>query len=355
VVAHEVSLEASLRVRVGALELDVSIDVGTGETVVVLGPNGSGKTTMLRALAGLTPLSDGRVALDGSELENTRTGVRVPADRRSVGFVFQDYVLFPHLSVLENVAFGLRVRGVDRTEARSQAAEWLARMGVSRHEREKPRALSGGQAQRVALARALAVRPRLLLLDEPLAALDAGARLELRRALTKELAAFSGVRIVVTHDPVEAIALGDRLIVLEDGRVVQSGDAVELQARPRSPYVASLVGINLLRGRASGNRVVLPSGAEVVTAEESSGDVFVTIHPQAVALYRTRPTGTPRNVWQGVVDGLHGEAGRVRVQIAGAVPIVAEITPDAVAELDLGEGGPVWVAVKATEVAVYAA
>jgi molybdate transport system ATP-binding protein len=349
------SLSADLKVRLGRMELDVSFEVTAGETVVVLGPNGAGKSTMLRALAGLIPLEDGRITLDGRELENASTGKRVPAERRSTGFVFQDYLLFPHLSVVENIAFGLRARGVGRAAARSTAAEWLARMGLSEYEQAKPRTLSGGQAQRVALARALVIQPRLLLLDEPLAALDAGARLELRRSLIKDLNEFAGVRMIVTHDPLEAIALGDRLIVLEEGRIVQSGRAAELQARPRSSYVASLVGINLLRGRAAGHRVALPSGAEVVAAEASSGDVFVAIQPRAVALYRARPRGTPRNVWEGTVGGVHAEAGRVRVQISGRVPIVAEVTPDAVAELRLSEGGPVWAAVKATEVTIYPA
>jgi molybdate transport system ATP-binding protein len=349
------SLTADLEVRLGRMKLDVSFGASSDETVVVLGPNGAGKSTMLRALAGLVPVENGRVTLEGRELENTRTGTRVPPEQRSTGFVFQDYLLFPHLSVLENIAFGLRARGVGRAHARSQAAEWLARMGLSEYAKASPRTLSGGQAQRVALARALAIRPRMLLLDEPLAALDAGARLELRHSLMRDLDAFDGVRMIVTHDPLEAIALGDRLIVLEAGRIVQTGRASELQARPRSSYVASLVGINLLRGRAGGRRVVLPSGAEVVTAEASAGDVFVAIHPRAVALYRDRPDGTPRNVWSGRVGDIYAEAGRVRVQIAGTVPIVAEVTPDSVARLKLGEGGPVWAAVKATEVVVYPA
>jgi molybdate transport system ATP-binding protein len=349
------SLSADFKVWLGRMELDVSFEVSSDETVVVLGPNGAGKSTMLRALAGLVPLEDGWIELDGRELENVRTGTRVPAEQRSTGFVFQDYLLFPHLSVLENVAFGLRARGVGRASARSTAAEWLARMGLSEYEKATPRTLSGGEAQRVALARALAIRPRLLLLDEPLAALDAGARLELRHSLIKDLAAFEGVRMIVTHDPLEAIALGDRLIVLEEGRIVQTGQAAELQARPRSSYVASLVGINLLRGRAAGKRVVLSSGAEVVAPDASSGEVFVAIHPRAIALYRDRPRGTPRNVWPGRVGEIYAEAGRVRVQIAGTVPIVAEVTPDSVAELKLGEGGPVWAVVKATEVIVYPA
>jgi molybdate transport system ATP-binding protein len=349
------TLAADMRVRLGRMELDVSLLVASGETVVVVGPNGAGKSTMLRALAGLVPLEDGRISLYGMQLDDVRTKTRVPVERRSIGFVFQDYLLFPHLSVLDNVAFGLRAHGRNRASARKEAAEWLARMDLSEHTHARPRALSGGEAQRVALARALAIRPRLLLLDEPFAALDAGARLDLRRSLMRDLAAFDGICVVVTHDPLEAIALADRLIVVEGGRVVQAGVASELQARPRSSYVASLVGINLFRGRAAANRIKLSSGAEWVAAEEASGDVFVAVHPRAVALYHDRPVGTPRNVWEGSVAGVYHEAGRVRVQISSNIPITAEVTTDAIADMSLQEGRRVWVAVKASEIAVYPA
>ncbi len=349
------SLAARVRLRLGQLALDAELSVATGELVVLLGPNGAGKTTLLGALAGLVSLEDGHVELDGDVLEDTATGLRVPTERRPVGVVFQDYLLFPHLSVLENVAFGLRARGMRRAEARRRAAAWLERVGLADRAAARPRALSGGQAQRVALARALATEPRLLLLDEPLAALDAGARVEVRRELRRHLTSFEGTRLLVTHDPLEAMTMADRLVVLESGRVTQIGSPAEVSARPRSGYVAELVGLNLFRGRAAGARIELEGGGTLVAADEHHGEVFAAVHPRAVALYRQAPAGTPRNVWPGGVEVLDAVGDRVRVRVRGPVVVVAEVTPAAVAELELGAGGPVWAAVKATEVAVYSA
>jgi molybdate transport system ATP-binding protein len=350
-----VSLEARVQATVGRLHLDAEVAVATGELVVLLGPNGAGKTTLLRALAGLVELDSGRVVLDGSVLEDTATGARVATERRPIGFVFQDYLLFPHLSALENVAFGLRARGVPRAEARRRAAAWLERVGLAGHAASRPRALSGGQAQRVGLARAMVSDPRLLLLDEPLAALDAAARAEVRRDLRRHLASFDGTRLLVTHDPLEAMTMADRLVVLEGGRVTQTGTPGQVSARPRSRYVAELVGVNLFRGRAAGAAVELDGGGTLVAAGEHHGEVFASVHPRAVALHRRAPEGTPRNVWAGTAETVDVVADRVRVRVAGTVPIVAEVTPAAVAELRLADGGPVWVSVKATEVTVYPA
>jgi molybdate transport system ATP-binding protein len=279
----------------------------------------------------------------------------VVPERRSVGVVFQDYLLFPHLSVRENVAFGLRSRGSPRSAARQRADEWLARVGLPDHGGDKPRQLSGGQAQRVALARALAPEPRLLLLDEPLAALDIGIRTELRRDLRTHLASFPGVRILVTHELLDAVALADRIIVLERGRVAQVGPIAEVAARPRSRYVADLVGINLLQGRAEGTQISLDSGGVIVTAEASRGDVYVAVHPNAVSLHLRHPEGSPRNVWRGRVHGTDLLGDRVRIHVDGEVPLVAEVTPAAVAELGLFDGTEVFTSVKATELSVYPA
>ena len=319
----------------------------------LLGPNGAGKTTLLRVLAGLLPPDEGRVVLDDLVLDDTVRGVHVPAERRPVGVVFQHYVLFPHLSALENVAFGLRSRGIPKAEARRRAAEWLSRVGLEGFLSNKPRQLSGGQAQRVALARALATQPQLLLLDEPLAALDASTRLETRRELRRQLDGYDGVRLLVTHDPVEAIALAERLIVLEDGRISQTGTPKEISERPRSRYVADLVGVNLYRGWAENDEIHIGSAGRLVAAGAGHGEVFAVVHPHAVALYRDPPGGTPRNVWQGTIEALDLEGERVRVRVDGPLPIVAEVTPGAVADLRLGDGGRIWASVKATEVVVY--
>jgi molybdate transport system ATP-binding protein len=352
-----VSLEAAVSLRKGTLDLDVVLNVESRGVVVLLGPNAAGKTTLLRALAGLVPLERGRVVLDGVTLEDTSAGVRMPTEQRPVGVVFQDYLLFPHMTVLENVAFGLRSQGRSRGVARTRAVEMLDRVGLADCASARPRALSGGQAQRVALARALATDPRLLLLDEPLSAMDAGARSELRRGLSRHLAVFPGTSLVITHDPIEAMTLGDQLIVLEAGRVVQAGTPGELSSHPRSRYVADLLGLNLYRGRAEQGSVTLADGHRLVAADPvpASGEVFAVIPPRAVALHRVLPEGSPRNVWKGTVEDLDIVGNHVRAHVSGELPIIAEVTPGAVASMRLDDGGPVFVAVKAVEVEVYEA
>jgi molybdate transport system ATP-binding protein len=350
-----VSLEARMRLGIGSFELDVDLRVALGEVVAVLGPNGAGKTSILRGLAGLLPLDAGRVALDGVVLEEPAASVFVPSERRPIGMVFQDYLLFPHLTVVDNIAFGLRSRGTPRPAATATARQWLERVGLAAEAERKPGSLSGGQAQRVALARALATNPALLLLDEPMAALDASTRVELRRDLRRHLQSFRGVRLLVTHDPVEAMAMADRLVILERGRVLQSGTPAEVTQRPRSRYVADLVGVNLFRGRASNNVITIAGGGSLMATGATDGEVFAVVHPRTVALYRTRPDGTPRNVWEGRAVDLDFEGDRVRVRLEGTPAIVAEVTPAAVRDLSLDRGDPVWVAVKATEINVYPA
>jgi molybdate transport system ATP-binding protein len=278
-------------------------------------------------------------------LEDTVTREYVPTERRPIGFVFQDYLLFPHLSVLENVAFGLRSRGSSHQAAVERAIQWLDRVGLKSYAGSKPAELSGGQRQRVALARALAPDPRLLLLDEPLAALD----------LKRHLDSFEGIRLVVTHDPIEAVALADRLIVMESGHLVQTGTPAEVTEHPRSQYVADLVGVNLLRGEADHGSVKLAGGNVVAAAGAEVGEVFAVVHPRAVAIHRTHPEGSPRNVWSGRATSIELLGNRVRVRIDGEVPLVAEVTPAALRELNLVEGGEVWLSFKSTDVAVYPA
>ncbi|TME44392.1 MAG: ABC transporter ATP-binding protein [Chloroflexi bacterium] len=349
------SLDARVRVSLGSLELDVELTIAEGEVVALLGPNGAGKTTVLRAIAGLVPLDAGYVRLDGQTLEDAAGKIYVPTEERPIGVVFQDYLLFPHLNVVDNVAFGLRARGASRRAAAEKASEWLDRVGIGRYAKANPAELSGGQRQRVALARALAPGPRVLLLDEPLAALDVTTRAELRRDLKRHLASFSGLRLVVTHDPVEAAALADRLVVIEQGRLVQTGTPAEVTERPRSQYVADLVGVNLLRGRAEHGSVRLAAGPVVVAAGAASGEVFVVVHPRAVALHRQRPEGSPRNIWPGRANGIEVIGDRVRVRVDGDVRVVAEVTTTALTELALHEGGNVWLSFKATDVGVYPA
>jgi molybdate transport system ATP-binding protein len=350
-----VSLDASVRARLGTLELAVDLSVADREMVAVVGPNGAGKTTFLRVLAGLVKIDAGRITVDDLVLCDTSRGIDLPPERRPIGVVFQDYLLFPTMSAVDNVAFGLRARGQARAESRRRAFSWLERVGLSDHSGSKPRALSGGQAQRVALARALITEPRLLLLDEPLAAVDVSARADLRRTLQQALVDFPGARLLVTHDPFEAAALANRLVVIESGTIVQAGTVAEVTARPRSPWVAAMVGLNLFRGVADGERIHVAGAADLISATPRRGDVFAVVHPRAVTVSRARPETSARNIWPGVAAGLDVQGDRARVHVSGPVAVVAEVTPDAVADLRLADGGPVWVSIKATGIDVYPA
>ena len=321
--------------------------------IAVLGPNGAGKSTLLRVLAGLLAIDRGRVEIGGRVVDDPDAGVFVAPEGRGVGFVFQDYLLFPHLSVLENVAFGLRERGVRRGAARARAAQLLDEVGLAAKASARPGELSGGEAQRVALVRAAAIEPAVLLLDEPLAALDVQTRAETRAMLRRTLVGISGARVLVTHDPVDALTLADRLLILESGRVVQSGTPDEIVAHPRSAYVADLVGVNLYRGRGE-HDVVHIDGATLTVVEPCRGPVLAVIAPHSVFVYRERPSGSARNVWPGTVAAIDRLGSRVRVRIDGALPIVAEVTPAAVDALDLRQGTDVWAAVKATDIDVFA-
>jgi molybdate transport system ATP-binding protein len=351
------SVDAHLVVRRPLFTLDVALTVAPGEVVALLGPNGAGKTTALRALAGLIALDDGHVTVDGHVLDSPAGRLFVAPERRRIGVVFQDYLLFPHLSALENVAFGPRCRGVARAAARERAADWLGRVGLADYTRAKPRQLSGGQAQRVALARALATEPRLLLLDEPLAALDARTRLDTRAQLRGHLAGFAGATVLVTHDPLDAMMLADRLVIVEDGAIVQVGDAATITSRPQTDYVARLVGLNLYRGRASGSAVQLTGDFALTTATSAprGGEVFVAFPPSAVALYASRPDGSPRNTWPAVVASVARHGDNLRIELTGPIPVAADVTAAAAVQLDLAPGREVWASLKATEASSYPA
>ncbi|MBW3603944.1 MAG: ABC transporter ATP-binding protein [Actinobacteria bacterium] len=350
------STAAGLYVDVRALRGDFAVEATLAvadETVAIVGPNGAGKSTLLRCIAGLMPPTSGRITLHDRVLDDADVGIHEPPARRGIGVVFQEYLLFPHRSALDNVAYGLRAQGHRAGAARRRAHGLLDRVGLAAQAALRPAQLSGGQAQRVALARALAIDPATLLLDEPLAALDIDARQDIRRRLRAHLRDFRGPALVVTHDPVEAATLADRLVVLEDGRITQHGTIDDVTRRPRSAWAARLAGVNLYEGRAADGHVTLIGGGRITAAGVPDGDVFVAIPPRAVALFRELPAGTPRNVWAGRVDGFDSFGDRVRVHLAGSPAITAEITPAAAADLDLARGGAVHAAVKATEVTTY--
>jgi molybdate transport system ATP-binding protein len=350
-VAHD--LDAHLVVERDAFTLDVALHVPAGTTTALLGPNGAGKSTALAAIAGLLPLTAGHVRIGARTLDDPAGDVFVQPQDRRAGVVFQQYLLFEHLTVLDNVAFGPASRGASRRDARDAATRWLDDLGLGDLADRRPGRLSGGQAQRVALARALASEPQVLLLDEPLAALDVATRSDLRRWLRTHLDTFAGPRIVVTHDPTDAVLLADRIVVVEDGRVTQSGTPEEIRRRPASRFVAALAGTNLLTGTNAGGAITTSTGFVLHAAHaEAEGPVLVTIHPSTIALYPDEPHGSPRNTWATTVVSVEPAGDTVRVLLAEPLPLAVDVTPAASAALGLRPGSPVWATVKATEVTV---
>jgi molybdate transport system ATP-binding protein len=349
------ALDARVEMQLGTLHLDVELNLDANELVVLVGPNGAGKSSVLRAIAGLEPIDAGTIQLEGVVLDDPDAGIFVPPEKRAVGLMFQDGLLFRHLDALDNVAFGPRARGMRKAEANQRALELLARLGLEPEAHAKPHELSGGQAQRVALARALAVEPRALLLDEPLAALDAQTRVEVRRALREQLTTFDGVRVVVTHDPLEALTMADRIVVIDGGTVVQVGTPDDIRRRPRSPYVAALLGVNLLAGRiTSAGQFVLDAGSELQVSSAETGPALAVIDPSAVSLFTNEPHGSVRNCWRTVVRDLDHASDRVRVHFEQPIALVADVTPAAAVDLALAPGAEVWCAVKATAIQVHA-
>jgi molybdate transport system ATP-binding protein len=349
-----VSLDAALRVELPGFRLDATLVAQPGEVVAVLGPNGAGKTTALYALAGLAPLDSGHVRVDGRLWEGD--GTHLPPQERDCGLVVADHLLFPHLSAVDNVAFGPRSRGTSRAAARSRAAGELEALGIGHLADRRPAALSHGQCQRVALARALATDPEVLLLDEPLSALDPVSRPAVRASLAHRLQGFPGVTVLVTHDPLDALTLADRLVFLEAGSVVQEGTPQEVVARPRDRYVADVVGLNLYAGEAGDGQTVQTSHGPVVTAGYAHrGPSWAAFSPAAVALYLSRPDGSPRNTWPVTVTAVELAGQTARVRCTGALDVTAEVTAASVASLRLQPGLQAWATVKASEVVAYPA
>jgi molybdate transport system ATP-binding protein len=348
-----VGLHADIRVERDGFIAEVELDVPSGSTLALLGPNGAGKSTVVEALAGTLAVSRGTIQLDGTSLENR------PTHERPVGVLFQDPLLFPHLSALDNVAFSLRARGLARKPANERAGELLALLAPAVRPDERPRSLSGGEQQRVALARALIAEPRLLLLDEPLAAVDVAARAELRSVLREVVPAFDGACIVVAHDPLDALTLADSVAILEGGVVVQRGSPGDIRESPRSPYAAELVGVNLFVGalrRGEGGIGVLGTKAGDIAvawpqgATDPMNDVIAVLRPADVALHVHRPEGSPRNVLRGRIEEVATTGGRSRVRLSSSPPIVAEVTTGSVQRLSLAVGTEVWASFKAVEV-----
>lgn len=354
------TLDIAAGCDVGTFSLDVEMSAADGEVVAVIGPNGSGKSTLLRAVAGLRPLSRGVIRAGDRVLDDPAARVFVPARERRVGMVFADIRLFPSMSALDNVAFGLRTRGVPTRQARAAAAVWLERLAIGDLAARRSRQLSGGQAQRVAIARALACEPDVLLLDEPLAALDVATRSDVQGALAEHVASFEGPALLVTHDPLEAVLLASQIVVLEAGRVVQVGPPGAVTQRPATPYVARVVGVNLWGGRARAGTVALDGGGALVVRDSPDGPVLVSAPPSAFTVHGHEPVDTSaRNVWAARVDSLtvvgDAAAGSIRARLAGPPTVAVDLTAAAVAELGIAPGRRVWVSAKATALTAYPA
>ncbi|MWV59373.1 sulfate/molybdate ABC transporter ATP-binding protein [Rathayibacter sp. VKM Ac-2754] len=322
--------------------VDVELLIDEGETVAILGPNGAGKSTLLSVLAGLLVPDAGSATLNGRVLFDLAargpSRWRPPHDR-GVALLAQDALLFPHLSARDNVAFGPRSGGAPRTTAGARADEWLARVGASDLAARRPAQLSGGQAQRIAVARALAADPALLLLDEPMAALDVSVAPALRRLLREVLADRTAV--IVTHDVLDAYTLADRVVVLERGRVVDSGPTRAVLDRPTTPFTANLVGLDLLTGTAHGESGLLTdSGIVVASPGERIAEgrrAAIAVSPGRVSVATSRSSAD--NVLPGVVTDIEPRGDAVRVR---AAELAADLAPGTVAALDLAVGDAVW-------------
>ncbi len=379
-------LDVVLETHFETFQLKLAFNVQSGQTTVLLGESGAGKSTVLRLLAGLQKPHKGLIVLDGVTYYNSIQHVFIPPQKRPFGYVFQDYVLFPHLTVFENVAFGLRAQRLPHQIIRQQVAEALERVHLTDLDRRLPTQISGGQQQRVAIARALALRPQLLLLDEPLAALDVQTRREVRQELRHILRDIDITTLMVTHQYLDGLLFGDQILVMDQGQLIQQGGQHELREYPRSSYVAELVGVNFFRGQIEQCEdnttciIRLPDEAanghptEIVAAikeqeeqaafQSSRGkEAFVVIDPRSITLHQTIPEGSARNIFRGEIahilrlggpTGNHD--GQVRVSILlkqNEAPLTAEITETSAARMHIEEGQTIFATFKASEASAY--
>jgi molybdate transport system ATP-binding protein len=356
-------LDAVVTARRGGFVLDVALTVAPGEVLAVLGPNGAGKSTLLDVLAGLLPPDAGHVRVGGRPLTDVAAGVQVAPHRRGVGLLAQQALLFPHLTALANVAFGPRAQGAGRGAAATRARALLAAVDAAALADRRPGQLSGGQQQRVALARALAARPDLLLLDEPLAALDVDAAPALRALLARTVRDGSRSAVLVTHAALDALVLADRVVVLVGGRVVEEGPVRAVLTRPRSPFTARVAGLDLVTGVACADGLRTADGAVVRgrAAGAVAGEPAVAVFaPSAVAVSAGEPPRGPRTVVPVTLAAVepHGDLVRLRAGAGGpawADGLAADVAPAALADLPVEPGAAVWFAVEEAAVAVHPA
>jgi molybdate transport system ATP-binding protein len=344
-------LGLDVRHHLSRIELQVELAVGR-ETLALVGPSGAGKTSVLRAVAGLLRPNAGRISFSGGSWFDAERSVWVPADRRRVGMVFQEGALFPHLTVTRNVAYGLRPKS-GRSRGGDGVGDVLERFGLAELAHARPGSLSGGERQRVALARAVASDPVMLLLDEPLSALDPATKARVGAELWTHLRALALPAIIVSHDFADVVGLADRIAVMEWGHVVQTGSGRDLLEAPVSPFVAALTGVNYFTGVAARRgdlTEIRPGEGEGIflSTDPASGHVGVAVPPWEVSLSPGRPYGSARNALAGPISRIAGVGNRVRVTVASRPPIVAEVTDESVRQLGLAPGEPVVASWKAT-------
>jgi molybdenum ABC transporter ATP-binding protein len=346
-------LHAELVHAVGTIELDVSFDVSPGRCIAIAGPSGSGKSTILRLLAGTVRPDRGRISVGDDIWVDTARGVSWPPERRRCGYVFQDYALFPHLSAWRNVAYGLR--GMSTHERRQIALALLEQFGLAELADARPATLSGGERQRVALARALAPSPRVLLLDEPLSALDARTRASARRELSATLRPLELPVVLVTHEFNEAAQLGDEIAVIDRGTIIQQGSASELAAAPASAFVADFTGAVVLTGTARGadgelTIVDLDGGGVACTTDRGEGRVALSVFPWEITISATSAPvdESAQNRVTATISSVTAVGNRVRLGLAAGQPLVAEVTGKAISDLQLDVGREVTATWKAT-------
>jgi molybdate transport system ATP-binding protein len=352
-------LKVSARKKLRDFSIDVDICIESN-VAVMLGPSGHGKTTVLNMIAGITRPDDGMISIGNTLLFDSSKGISVGMEKRNIGFVFQDYALFPHLSIFENVAYGLKARGLPAAEIQLRVMRELERLAISSLQNEVPARLSAGQRQRVALARALVIDPCLLLMDEPLSALDMQLRSRVRSELNELLHKLEIPTIIVTHDVLDAIGFGGTVMVLEHGRIAQQGSYEDLLATPSSRFVAEFVESNAYSGKVKSTDeqgdaiIVLENGVEInaVLEEEYSDTILVVIHPWDVALQKT-PEGSVRNILKGKVLNICPLRDRVRVTVDAGIRITAEITRPSLERLHLKEGGDIYAGFKTMAVRVF--
>jgi len=331
---------------------DVSLDIAAGEYFVILGPTGAGKTVLLETIAGLHSPRKGSIFLDGEDVTN------VAPERRGIGFVYQDYALFPHLSVSGNIAFGLKLRGLDRKTIEERVAGISQLLSIAHLLQRRPETLSGGEAQRVALARALVLKPRLLLLDEPLSALDPETRGGLQRELRKLHRQLGTTTVQVTHDFEEAVALGDRITVVNEGWVVQVGSPEEIFRKPACEFVARFVGMrNIFRGEVrparDGHKVLCLDGVKIAAVTDLSGEAHGSIRPEGIILSREPLRSSARNCFRGSIVSIEDRGSVAYITVRVPPDFTCMITRMSLEEMELREGLEVYIAFKASSVHVF--